>query len=243
MILAQAPFLILPPAFIPLTTLHITSSQSGLNLYTWAAANGYPGSGNCALYIDSGVIAYNSLVPGAWPAGIVMTLNLVGSIEGAGGGGGNGLTTPSNGGNPGGVALDARGISGYTFQVNNTGGIYGGGGGGGGGGMDGTNTYGGGGGGGGQGNAGGPAGGGGAGNSSGFGGANGAPGGPGGPGGGGVGGGTGGVNYGGSGGAGGTWGQPGAASGSYPGGAAGNAVLGNANIVWLATGTRVGPIA
>jgi hypothetical protein len=249
-----------PPSF----SVVISANASNINLRTVANAAGYTG-GNCTITINAGVEIFSTstataaVVPGVWPAGVTVTLINKGIISGAGGlGGGPGLYGYGGGaGNPGGPALNAAGISGYTFKVDNTLGIIRGGGGGGGQGgyyqigVCGVDIYGGGGGGGGQGHNGGAGGPGGGSNGD---------GGPGNPGGTGTpaapgNGGNGAVSPTfGTGATGGNWGTVGGTGQQgfvecttpQPGGAGGlpgNSVTGNANINWLGFGTRTGPIA
>jgi hypothetical protein len=255
------------------TAINIDSPN--IVLRTVANAAGYGGSGDCTITLNAEAYSATgapALLPGAWPAGIALTLIIATGrfISGTGGVGGagyaNSAAAPTAGG-PGGTALDASAVSGFTFAVQNLGTLRGGGGGGAGGGgsMDGytdpSSAFNGGGGGGGQGRNGG---------GSGLAGrfrgnqwtdpnatipdTSGAPGGPGGPGAGGHSesdGSTFGVGW--AGGNGGTWGTPGGPPSGGPvgdinfdgprtGGAAGKAVNGNANILWIATGTRLGPI-
>lgn len=234
----------------------IPSDTANLNLRTLANANGYTGSGGFSFILGSGIEIYStsagtpSLVPGSWPAGVTVSFDKrLGTVSGCGG----------YGGAAGGTAIDASTVSGFTFSVDNTGAVIRGGGGGGAVGTDGpytfpgpccspstTYTAGGGGGGGGQGRNGGTGGPGNA-TSGGVGGwvpsssgSNGSSSAPGAGGAGGF------VNNncgflgatGGTGGAGGVWGT----AGSGGGGAAGKSVNGNANITWVGTGTRTGPV-
>jgi Phage tail fibre adhesin Gp38 len=225
----------------------ISSASANANLRTLANTAGYPGSGNCTITINSGVDMYSTssgtaaLVPGSWPSGVTVTLVNKGTVSGAGGNGGagnpGGFGGPGTAGYAGGTALDATGVSGYIFKVDNSSGVLRGGGGGGGGGAAGDACGGaadGGGGGGGQGNNGGAGAyyGGGNGSSS-------APGAGGPP-----------QYQSAAGGSGGAFGAAGGSGSTFPcsypaapGGAAGYAVKGNANIVWIATGTRTGPVA
>jgi hypothetical protein len=247
----------LPLLTVPKTAVSyfIAANAANVNLRTFANGQGYPGAGDVIITINAGVEVYSTstgvaaLVPGTWPANV--TLIIKGFVDGMGGTGGTYAVVLATAGGP---ALDARAFSGGAFRVDNSAGqIRGGGGGGGDGGnvqySDGTNLYtgGGGGGGGGQGQLGGAAGPGAASTSNNLpNGGDGVGGSPSGPGGGGAGGGASGFNgYPGA--SGGAWGQPGvngfADAGPRPGGAGGNAVLGNANIVWLANGTRLGAIA
>jgi hypothetical protein len=85
-------------------------------------------------------------VVGSWPTGVTVTLIIKPGafISGAGGSGGNALPPSCAGashpGQAGGTALDASGVSGFTFKVQNLGTIRGGGGGGGGG-VDNSHTF------------------------------------------------------------------------------------------------------
>jgi hypothetical protein len=246
MMLSQIPYLVVLPAFVPLFTFTISTPTSASNLRTLANAAGYTG-GDAQATLAGALDMPGGMVPGTFPAGVIVTLIIPSNsfISGAGGYGGSGVSlgcVPPPGGT-GGTALDARSTPGYTFRVQNNGTLRGGGGGG----TVGTSVYqcpigwcGGGGGGGGQGNPGGAPGG--AQGGASYGGGNGTAGSVAGPGLGGIGGGTGGVNYGGTGGNGGTFGTAGGA-GANVGGAAGYAVQGNANIVWLVNGTKIGPVA
>ena len=105
----------------------ISVASANANLFTLANAAGYPGYGNCTITINSGVDIFSAtgaaaLVPGSFPTGVTVTLINKGYISGAGGGGGSGggLSMPSyngSGGGAGGTALDASGVSGFTFKV------------------------------------------------------------------------------------------------------------------------------
>lgn len=210
-------------------------------------------SGNTIGSSSSGAVALT--ISGSFPGGVTLVNN--GTIRGAGGAGGMAGSYYFSGlnGAQGGTAIATT----VAVSINNTGTIAGGGGGGGGGGMWQQNTptpkgfnttfHGGGGGGGGAGTivgAGGPTGGTGQ-------GGNGVAGNPGSPGtattggAGGtsnpsypvMGGAGGGLGQGGSGGQGG--GQPTIVPSS--GGAAGNYIVGNSNVTWIATGTRLGNVA
>jgi hypothetical protein len=236
--------------------LVIAADTQITDLHAWAVANGYAG-GSVTITNNSGVDAWGGMVPGAFPAGVIVTLVNKGFISGPGGNGNRAYEQGDAGnqfpGSPGGTALNASAVSGFSFKVDNQGTIRGGGGGAGGGSyaLDTTccanpYTVGGGGGGGGQGRPGG---------SGGAGGSTSAPGGtPGGGGGSGSGsapgaGGPGGQNAAGTvvgtpGAAGGAWGGAGGnGAGASFGGAAGHAVTGNANITWINTGTRLGPVS
>lgn len=248
----------------------ITTNQTDLNLRTLALANGWNGIFPAQITVGSGVsingsVAANSTpaltIDGSWPNGVTLINN--GSILGRGGNGGNG----SNGvGTAGGRALTAS----VACSINNIGTIAGGGGGGGGGrgggvsiqcDMDTTSC-----------NTTAPGGGGGGGRSSvGFNASGGSGGGTGtcngsasgsaagagqagtstAPGNGGGGASIGSCSCincsfgsGGAGGAGGAYGTAGTVGGlsGGAGGAAGQAVNGNANITWVAFGTRLGTI-
>lgn len=244
----------------------ISSNQTAANLATLATAAGWNGSSQLIATIGSGVyLSSNSTgtpgltVSGSFPGGVSLINN--GYIIGMGGAGGRGGGTNAGAaGSTGGLALS---VSSAISITNN--GTIGGGGGGGGGGQSrylnfyGNNYWGGGGGGGGRsgatnsaGGGGGPgyipsnpglnvsgnAGGAGTSSSAGSGGA--------------------GANQdgrvGGSGGNGGGWGSSGSSGGNssgdgttgfgaYGGGGGGGAVSGNANITWVAFGTRLGAIS
>jgi len=247
-------------------SLTISANQTNLNLGTYASANGWNGSSKLAATINSGVyISSNSTgtpaltVSGSFPGGVSLVNN--GTIAGMGGNGGGGANGGGSGGG-GGLALSVS--SAITITNNNV--IAGGGGGGGGGGAGSYNfgtkfpnvySWAGGGGGGGQTGLTNSSGGGGGtappGNSRSPSGSAGSSGTSSSAGGGGGGGSYGGVT-GGSGGSGGGWGSAGSSGGAvsngfptntgpYSGGSAGGAVSGNANITWVATGTRYGGIS
>ena len=238
----------------------ISSNQADANLRTLAVNAGWNQSSAVRATINSGVqITSNSTgtpaltISGSFPGGVALVNN--GAIYGRGGNAGNGGASFNNNvqdGNPGsagGTALSAS----VAAAVTNNGTIAGGGGGGGGGAGAFLFLY--------EGNyaLGGGGGGGGAGVSSGGSGGGGQSGGgyPGGPGaltsaGGGGGGGVGPgnvtafpLNSGGNGGGNGAAGSNGVSRSPRTGGAggaAGAAVSGNANITWVAFGTRLGPI-
>ena len=218
------------------------------NLRTLALAAGWNAADPVLATIATGVVISPTntgqaalTISGSFPAGVILVNN--GYIVGQGGSGGNGNAFNGFAGGP------ALSVS-TSVSINNTSGVIAGGGGGGGGGAaGGTGGRLGGGGGGGGGQTGLTA----------------SAAGPGGPApwypgfdgttgsfsAAGTGGAAGYVPWGGGGGAGGAWGTAGSAGivgidASYPtsgaGGAAGNAVTGNSNITWLATGTRYGPI-
>lgn len=178
---------------------------------------------NAGVYVGSSTTGgYGFDTGSSYPAGSSLTLVNNGFIIGAGGAGAPGW--PTAGGpaaTAGGTALIAR----VPLKITNSGTI-GGGGGGGGGGQNSGNTYQGGGGGGGAGYNGGAGGGGYPGGSPGT-YTTGGAGGAGTP----------------AGGAGGNLGAAGSAGSSSAGAGAGAAVSGNANITWLAAGTRLGAIA
>jgi len=205
-------------------TATISAPLSSLNLYTWALANGYGGSGDGDITINTGV-DMGPVVPGAWPGG-KLKLTIKGTVNGNPGSAGGGV------GGAGGTALDASSVSGFTFSVDNQGSIRGGGGGGGAGGgltlcVCGTGTfYAGGNGGPGQGygNLAGPTAG--------------VPGSTPRP-----------CNSSGTGGTGGAFGSAGNTGGTSTsgaagssGGAAGAAVNGSSKITWITTGTRTGAV-
>ena len=234
----------------------IASSQTNANLRTLAVNAGWDQSTKVVATINSGVVMTSNTVGtpgltinGAWPSGIELVNN--GTIVGRGGNAGSGGNNGGNGsaGSAGGLALTISVAA--SIRNNNT--IAGGGGGGGGGGgfssTGGTPKdptyfrYGGGGGGGGRSSLT---------NSSG--GARGTGNAPGAPGAAGTfnsqgGGGTGGTGASTRGGSGGTWGAGGGAGFRYSnggfgggGGGGGAATSGQANVTWLATGTRYGSL-
>ena len=238
--------------------LTISASVNDKNLRTVANAAGYINQTDITITINSNITigstttATAALVPGTWPSGVTVTLVNNGYIRGKGGAGGpganfDGTNHGGTAGSSGGTALNASGISGFTFAVDNTSGTIAGGGGGGGGGYSWASNgcccipYGaaGAGGGGGQGDGGGAGGAAGTGNT-------------------GWGvptNGTAGTNASvGSGnitpnssyrsGDGGAYGATGGTgSGSAAGGAGGNSVSGTANITWIAFGIRTGTVA
>ena len=247
----------------------ITSTQTNANLRTLAVNAGWDQSTAVVATIDSGVRMTSSAVGtpgltinGAWPGGIELVNNGTivgrGGNGGAGGVGGTGNTSqnsaqPGSAGSAGGLALTIS----VAASIRNNGTIAGGGGGGGGGGGYAINTgtpkdeywtrYGGGGGGGGRSSS--------TNSSGGAGGAG--PFQPGSAGGTGTfsavgGGGNGGAGSNQRGGSGGGWGSAGSAGLRYfnsptarpggGGGGAGPATSGQANVTWLATGTRLGPL-
>jgi len=213
----------------------ITSSITNGNLHTLAISAGWDGSSILICTINAGVVisgntAGNSTaamtINGSFPSGVTLINN--GQIRGRGGAGGNATTRAGQPGGAGGRALRAT----VPVSVNNSGNIWAGGGGGGAGGNASKGgAFGGGGGGrssnvnsvGGLGAAGGNAGG--AGKLAAY--------------------GAGGVNPAAStlyfGGRGGHVGAAGVA-GNGAAGAAGQAVNGNSNITWIATGSRLGTI-
>ena len=253
-------------------TFNITSNQTNANLRTLAVNAGWDGTAPVEATINSGVIISGSVagnstgaltVNGSWPGGVTLTNK--GVIVGRGGSGGSGgsgngryTANAGGGGGTGGRGL----VVSSALTLNNMGTIAGGGGGGGGGGAGNSFSsssdilY----------SAGGPGGGGGrsgltnasgggGGYQSGYGGntgtynARGNGGGKRNAGGGNVAtssgtGGTGG-NWGSSGNSGnsGTAGAGGISSNGGGGGAAGQAINGNGNITYIATGTRLGAIA
>lgn len=224
----------------------ITTNQTNVNLATLATGAGWNGTAKVVATINSGVYVYSTstgtpalTVSGSFPNGVSLVNN--GYILGCGGGGGSGAGAGSSGG----TALSVS----FPLSVTNNNIIGGGGGGGGSGncqvGLNGAGQ--------------GGTGGGGtttSGSNGSTGANNGGSGGGGGPGGSagvagtpgsssptivGQGGGGGGGGVGASGGSGGTGFGNTPAGGS--GGSAGYSVTGNSNINWLATGTRIGPIA
>lgn len=246
--------------------LTVSTPQVNYNLRTVALAAGWNGVATVNLTINPGVTISSSsagtpalTISGAFPNGASLVNN--GTISGAGGSGGGGAGWYDGGkagilgasGSPGVGGGTALYVTVASTPVTNNGTIAGGGGGGGGASSDAYPVP--------YGKAtqvayiGGPGGGGGAGNSGG-------PGGGGGQGGAAIGvagggpsgstGNTGGATTGGAGingggplisGAGGARGSSGSDGAGYPGGAAGASVVGTANITWLATGTRIGPIS
>jgi hypothetical protein len=228
----------------------IASDQTDLNLRTWALANGWNGTANAVITIDSNINVYSTStstaalsVIGSWPNGVALINN--GSIVGKGGAGATGTDQNGNRGTAGGGGTAL--IVSVPITITNNNNIAGGGGGGGGGGsvFYTGQGYGGGGGGGGAGFGAGGAGG--YGNTR-----TGSAGGAGSISGGGGGGAGGGGNVGGRGGNGGGWGASGAngSAGSIipqqnwsSGAAGGAAVVGNSNITWVATGNRYGTIS
>ncbi len=232
----------------------ITSAQTNANLRTLAVNAGWDQSTKVVATINSGVVMTSNTVGtpgltinGAFPGGVELvnggTIVGRGGNGGVGGGSGNGV---GGGGGAGGLALRIQ----SAVSIRNNGTIAGGGGGGGGGGRfvltggtpkDPTSTsYGGGGGGGGRSS-----------NTNSSGGGGGSPGG--------AAGGTGTFSSQGSGGAGrsgtarggngGGWGSGGAGGARYSngslggaGGGGGAATSGQANVTWLATGTRLGSL-
>lgn len=233
----------------------ITSNQNNINLRTLALSLGWDGVSQVQLTIDSGVTVSSTsastaalVIDGVWPNGVTLVNN--GTIKGKGGTGGlggSGSGGPGGVGQAGGTALSVSSAA----SINNSNTLAGGGGGGGGGAQTAV--------------LGGSGGGGGGGASCGVGGLRGCtragpnsstPGSAGTA----TAGGAGGIGTapgyrppaaGGNGGAGGALGTAGStgtrsADGTYAGyagGAAGYAVVGNSNITWIATGTRIGPIA
>jgi len=234
--------------------LTISSSQTNLNLNSFALSSGWNGTSNLIVTINAGVYVYATstgnaglTINGSFPNGLSLINN--GYITGKGGNGGTGGRGGAQAGTAGSAGGTALAVSSACSITNNN--TIGGGGGGGGGGAP-TAVIGGAGGGGGGGasfGAGGPGG------TALSGGRTGAPGGSGtqiSPGGGGGGVGDGRPNTaGGTGGSGGGLGSAGATGGrsqdntygGQGGGAAGNAITGNANITWVATGSRLGPIS
>lgn len=239
----------------------ISSNQNDANLRTLALAAGWDGGSRLIAKIASGVVisatttgGYALTINGSFPAGGRL-INL-GTAVGRGGNGGNGANADTvlsaTAGAAGGPAL----LVSVPFEIDNGSGTLAGGGGGGGGGGSPTSaplSIGGGGGGGGKssntnssGGTGGPG--------TDIAGGNGGTGTLASAGSGGSSGGAIPPNIGGAGGSGGGWGSAGTAgtdSGNTgspwhsgrPGGGAGNAVTGNSNITWIATGTRLGGIS
>jgi len=235
---------------IVVASLTIASNTSDYVLNT-AKVPGYAtGKTQVTLTINSGVYvsssstgSYAFTVDTSWATGDTLTVVNNGTIIGRGGDGGRGFWLGVQTGNPGGGGGGAINIQRAT-SINNVNRISGGGGGGGGAGFasfsQGKTAA----------NGDGGGGGGGIGVSTGGAGGQGTPfpGSPGTPGtltsAGGGGGSVGGTS-GGSGGSYGASGNPGqaGAGGSGSGGAGGNAVVGNSNITWIATGTRNGGIS
>ena len=233
----------------------ITSNQNNINLRTLALSLGWDGVSQVQLTINSGVTVSSTsastaalVINGVWPNGVTLINNgIIQGKGGTGGKGGSGSGGPGCVGQAGGTALFVSSAA----SINNANTLAGGGGGGGGGAQTAV--------------LGGSGGGGGGGASFGVGGprgcvragVNGAtPGSPGTA----TAGGSGGIGAapgysapakGGNGGAGGALGTAGSSGtrsadgtyAGYAGGAAGYAVVGNSNITWISTGTRIGPIA
>jgi hypothetical protein len=232
----------------------ISSNQTDSNLRTLAINAGWNGTAAVQATISSGIVLSASstgtpalTVSGSFPAGVTLINN--GYIVGKGGAGGNGGSSSGRAGSAGSAGGTALTVS-TACSINNAGTIGGGGGGGGGGATTAVLGGAGGGGGGGAGfGTGGAAGS----RSGGVGSVTaGSPGTLSSGGGGGSGAGDGRArSAGGNGGTGGNLGSSGSsgtgsADGSYGGqgpGSAGNAVTGNSNITWLATGTRLGTVA
>lgn len=232
----------------------ISANQTDANLRTLALNAGWNGTSKVVATINSGIFISSSstgtpalTVSGSFPGGVELINN--GTIVGRGGNGGNGAqaTNANNGPNVG-ISAGGNGGTGLSVStaitITNNNRIAGGGGGGGGGSAGGyqesSNWY----------ENGGGGGGGGIGNSSGGSGGSSAYGRPGGSGSGGTltSAGSGGGTFGGAagdGGTGGGYGANGSPASPYGagGGTAGNAVVGNSNITWAATGTRNGPIS
>ena len=225
-------------------SLAISSNQTNLDLRTYALANGWSTSQLLQVTINGGVYLLANVtstpaltVSGSFPSGVRLINN--GYILGYGGAGGNGGSgSPQTGfnGAAGGTGLSIS----STISITNNGTVAGGGGGGGGGGgRNAGDFYGGGGGGGGA-----------------TYGAGGTPGAGSGPGTGranagaagtlSAGGAGGTADVGGGGGAGGGWGAVGTTGSPSDqrsggsGGSAGNYVVGNSNVTWVVTGTRLG---
>lgn len=117
----------------------VSANQADMNLSTYATANGWDGSSALLVTINSGVVIYGSdtatsalTISGSFPGGVTVANN--GTIVGDGGNGGNG-GSPRGGdgsnGQQGGTALSVS----SSVTINNQGTIAGGGGGGGGGGS------------------------------------------------------------------------------------------------------------
>ena len=243
---------------VPLT---ISANTQNYNVYTQANASPLytAGIADVTLTINPGVVvgssstgSYALNVPNAFNAGDTVTIVNNGTVIGRGGNGGNGGTQPSNGGGGGGGG-NAVYVNRALILTNN-GTLAGGGGGGGGGGTGSTTsggspkspsvtTY-----------YGGGGGGGGAGNTAGSGGAGGSVPGPNGgsgaggstTGGGGGGAGPGPAGAGGSGGGQGANGSSGAGGnyrGAGGGGTRGSYLVGNPNVTYPATGTRLGQVS
>jgi hypothetical protein len=235
----------------------ITSNINDANLRTLALAAGWNGVSKVIATINAGVVvgasstgSYGLTINGSFPLGgrLINKGYVIGRGGNGGSGASSGIPVAATSGTAGGPAL----LVSVPFEIDNSAATIGGGGGGGGGGGSaaGSETGGGGGGGGRSSNV----------NSSGGGGGYGsiAYGGSGGPGsfataGGGGPAGTGSAISSGAGGGGGGWGSSGASgvnsgnSGSpwhngVGGSAGGAAVVGNSNITWIATGTRLGAI-
>lgn len=235
--------------------LVISSDTLNYNVHSAALATGWDGVNpaditvtiNSGVYVGSSSVGSYSFDTGSsYPASSTLFIVNNGYIYGAGGAGARGTDAGGVTASPGGVGGPAL-LAQWPSTFSNLGTIAGGGGGGGGGGNNpsANSTEGGGGGGGGQGYSGGSGGSGGAGgNGPGINGSNGSPSAPG-SGGPGYNNGDSDSYYGGYGGFLGTSGSPGellgSPGGSY-GGAGGYSVVGNSNISWVVTGTRIGSI-
>ena len=112
-----------------------SNTTSGLNLRTWALANGWNGSSTATITISNGTYlqSNNTSTPaltinGSWPGGV--TVIVAGYVVGAGGPGGVNTVTGLSGvvGGNGGNAI-SLGVN-CAIQINSTGAILGGGGGG-----------------------------------------------------------------------------------------------------------------
>jgi len=111
-----------------------SNTTSGLNLRTWALANGWNGTAAATITIGSGVYLQSSsnatpalTINGSWPGGVTVIVN--GYVIGAGGPGGIGNSLTGANGSAGGDAI-SLGIN-CSVQIGSNGGIFGGGGGGG----------------------------------------------------------------------------------------------------------------
>lgn len=110
-----------------------SNTTSGLNLRTWALANGWNGSSAATITISNGTYLQSSststpalTINGSWPGGV--TLVVEGYVVGAGGAGGSSNSLSPTVGNNGGPAI-SLGVN-CSIQITSTGAILGGGGGG-----------------------------------------------------------------------------------------------------------------
>lgn len=121
----------------------IPSDMANVDLHAFAVSQGYI-AGDVRITNPAGREIYSNsyatpaLVYGTgWPTGTKVEFVNKGKVTGAGGIGGHGaIPAAATNGTPGGTAIDASMVSGYTASLDNTGGTAQGGGGGGGGGND-----------------------------------------------------------------------------------------------------------